>query len=732
MKNIKTSILVLICSLSFTKTCFSQSKVIDSLNNELSIKTQKDTLRVNILNSLAYNYRRHDISIAEEKSIEANNLAKELNYKKGIALSILMFSKIHISKGEFDEALTDAQESLKLYKEIGYVNQKDIGGVYNTLGMIYNYQNDSDTSVEYFKKSLKTAKSRGDLRSEADMLNNIGITYYSKGDLDEAISFYKKAIDAYENLGKVRRKTSTLNNIGIIYSIQGKYTEALEIYNKILIIDKEDNNTNSVASTLQNMGIIYSNLEQYQKAYSYFEDAYEIYEELENKRNMALSLNSIGGTLVHLKDYEKGLKYLNESLALNKEVKNNESQIANYNSIGNLHITLDAPNLALNNFKSALDLSISSGDRRNMGSAHINLAVAYFRLKDYSKALHHCLEGKKIVDDLDIIEGQKQANGVLSEIYETKGELKKSLDFYKKYKKLNDSIFNKKNIEKITQLEYEYKYKQAIDSASIRELKLTKTVKDTSQNLEKTQRNLFLGVIAFLILALVLAAIIFFLKIRNEKTKTQSIAIEQKLLRSQMTPHFIFNSMSVLQGMILNKEDKKAIFYLSKFSKLLRITLENSRDKMVILNEELEAVSNYLELQNLEDSDAFKYTILVDEIIDTKLYKVPPMLIQPFIENAIEHAFKNQRENKRIDIQLKYLNKELICTITDNGIGINTKKEQTIAQKKSLATTITSERLKVLSKDFKMNGSISIEDRKKYNEQGTIVTLVIPYKFEVK
>jgi sensor histidine kinase YesM len=198
-----------------------------------------------------------------------------------------------------------------------------------------------------------------------------------------------------------------------------------------------------------------------------------------------------------------------------------------------------------------------------------------------------------------------------------------------------------------------------------------------------------------------------------------------------MTPHFIFNSLSVLQGMILNKEEKKSIFYLSKFSKLLRITLENSRDKLVPLNQEMEAVNNYLELQNLEASQSYDYTILVDKNIDETLFKIPPMLIQPFIENAIEHAFEDRKDNRKIDIQLKYISEELICTIKDNGIGIDAQNGHKRKDKKSLATTITSERLKMLSKDFNIEGSVHIEDRKQYNEQGTIVTLVIPYKKDV-
>ena len=106
------------------------------------------------------------------------------------------------------------------------------------------------------------------------------------------------------------------------------------------------------------------------------------------------------------------------------------------------------------------------------------------------------------------------------------------------------------------------------------------------------------------------------------------------------------------------------------------------------------------------------------------------MLIQPFVENALEHAFINQQLNKIIAIHLSYINKNLICTITDNGVGINYQKKEKKKQKKSLATKITSERIKILSKDFKVKGSITIEDRQKYNEKGTIVTLIIPYKID--
>ena len=292
--------------------------------------------------------------------------------------------------------------------------------------------------------------------------------------------------------------------------------------------------------------------------------------------------------------------------------------------------------------------------------------------------------------------------------------------------KILSNLLNEENIKKIAAVEYEYKYKKELDNAAERETKLTETVETTSKDLEKSQRNLLLGIITFLAVAIVLGSIIFYLKLRNSKAKTQNIITEQKLLRTQMTPHFIFNSLSVLQGMILNKEESKSVSYLSKFSKLLRITLENSRDKTVLLSKELEAVDNYLSLQNIEN-EAIDFKLNVDNSIDINTIKVPPMLIQPFVENAIEHAFKNQKENNLIEIKVNLVDSKLTCVILDNGMGIDSSERNSNQNKKSLATKITSERLQYLSKDFKMDGSITIEDRSKFNEKGTQVTIEIPF-----
>ncbi|MCF6279667.1 MAG: tetratricopeptide repeat protein [Flavobacteriaceae bacterium] len=726
MRNIKIPILVF--SLLLQTLIFSQEKVIDSLKNELLQHKKNDTAKVNLLNALSFSYFSFDFKKSNEKAQEANSLAKKLNYKKGEAKSFVRLSHNHRRNSELNEAERDALKALKLYEEIN--DQAGINASHTALGNVAYYKNDVDKALTYYRKVLNYSKKKGNLKQQAFMLNNIGMISYSKGNLDDALTFFKKSHALRKQLGQKKLGLRALNNIGAICLNQGKYTEALKYFKQCLSIHREDNNKSGIATATSNISAVYYEWKQYDKTLRYLEESLELGRELENRVLIARCLINIGAVYADLKEFSKALDFMTESMSISKEI-NDKLLLSEGNfQLGGLRLSTGHPKKALKNYKTCLELSQSIGDKIYMCHAHIGLADTYVALKNYSKALYHALEGKKLSKELELLVQQKLSENILATIYSKTGNYKKAFLSHQQFKMLNDSLFNKENIEKITQLEYEYKYKQELDSASLRELKLTKTVTATNKDLEKSQRNLLFGVIAFLSMILILAAIIFYLRLKNEKSKTKNIVIEQKLLRSQMTPHFIFNSLSVLQGMILNKEEKKSVSYLSKFSKLLRIILENSRDKTVLLSQELTAVSNYLSLQNLEN-DSYKYSVIIDETIDIPLFKVPPMLIQPFVENAIEHGFENQEGKKIIDIYLKYLNKNLICTITDNGIGIDSKKKKKTLKKKSLSTTITSERLKILSKDFKMEGSLVIEDRRKYNEQGTIVTLVIPYKIEV-
>ncbi len=710
--------------LLITGTANAQNSKIDSLKKELSLHTKKDTTRVNLLNALAFSHFSSDIAKSLEYLGEAETIAESIDFKKGKGRSIYIRGITEAIQSNFDQALRHYNEALKLYINIDF--KQGVANCNNAIAITYKNKGDLRKSITYLKKAISIEEEIGGKNLSAALIN-LGSVYQYLGEFDKAVLPLKKALSIAKVDDNEQRVAYSLNNLGTVYTDQGNYPLALEHYRESLYINEKLSDSLGIANNLLNMGQIYKTQKNYNKAMNCYERSLEINKRINSKQGVSALLNDIGIIYEENGDYGSALDHYVDALDISKQIGVKSDVPYILNNIGGVYLTLEDYVAANQNFTESKKISEEVESKEALCGAYIGLAKSDAGQNNYNRALDNALKAQKISKTYGFLDYQKEALEILSRIYKATGNYKYALQSYQEFKMLNDSLFNKENIEKIAQIEYEYKYKQALDSANIRELKLTKTVLATSQDLARSNQNLLWAVIGILLISILLGSMIFYQKFRNIKVKNHNIITEQKLLRSQMNPHFVFNSLSVLQGMILNQEEKKSAQYLSKFSRLLRITLENSRDKMVLLSQELTAVENYMALQNLEN-DSYEFSIAIDEGIDGSLFKIPPMLIQPFIENAIEHAFVNQKEERKIEMHLKYLEGELICLIKDNGIGINSQKKNNGNDKKSLATQITSERLHILSSYFKMKGSVTIEDRTKYNEKGTMVTLVVPYK----
>jgi ligand-binding sensor domain-containing protein len=207
------------------------------------------------------------------------------------------------------------------------------------------------------------------------------------------------------------------------------------------------------------------------------------------------------------------------------------------------------------------------------------------------------------------------------------------------------------------------------------------------------------------------------------------LELEQKALRLQMNPHFIFNSINSVQAFILRNDQKSARYYLAKFSKLMRQTLENSRNQLVTISDEINSLKNYLELENFGRTTPFKYTIEVGQEIDPDNVLIPAILLQPFAENAIIHGFKKLDRVGNLDIKFSAENDTLICEITDNGIGRSEAKKQKAQidqQHKSAALVVTQERLNILNKNGSQKGFEIVDIMKNDVAFGTTVILRMP------
>jgi len=199
------------------------------------------------------------------------------------------------------------------------------------------------------------------------------------------------------------------------------------------------------------------------------------------------------------------------------------------------------------------------------------------------------------------------------------------------------------------------------------------------------------------------------------KIEKQLFDIQQKALRLQMNPHFIFNSLNSIQSFIITNDIDLAVNYLSRFSQLMRLILVNSSEAVIPLADEIAAVKHYIEIEQLRFDNKFDYTIIIDPEIDEEFTGVPPMIIQPYIENAVIHGLVNKKTSGSIKIEFKRKGEMMLCTIVDDGIGRQAAteiKRQNGLNAKSRGMMITKERLDILNKGAREKYSVKVFDLK--------------------
>ena len=307
------------------------------------------------------------------------------------------------------------------------------------------------------------------------------------------------------------------------------------------------------------------------------------------------------------------------------------------------------------------------------------------------------------------------------------GELDSALFYYKKSMSARDSILSKKHQTELDELDLKYKTER------IQKENITLSTTNEIQKLKISRQGIIISVIS--LLGVALGAIVFLLfRYKNEKEKYKRLEIEQKLLRAQLNPHFMFNALNSIQQYIYQKKDPALIAdYLAKFSRLTRKILQHSREELIPLEDEIDFLKDYMDVQSIRFDTPFEYKIDVNEKLLNDEVMIPPMLSQPFVENSIEHGILSKRGAGRIEVKMYPSENYLLIQIEDNGIGINQAKfKKRSEHHRSLATSITKERLMLIEKKEKKNTSMTVEDLSDSNDliTGTLVNIKIPLLYE--
>jgi hypothetical protein len=345
---------------------------------------------------------------------------------------------------------------------------------------------------------------------------------------------------------------------------------------------------------------------------------------------------------------------------------------------------------------------------------------------EYNPALKNALTAYNLARGLNLPMIIYESSLLLSDAYSHLDRKDLAYDYLKEHWQLNDSISNDEFLKRITRLEIQYDFDKKQKEAEYARME----ERILNENRLRQQKMYFKGMlILFLLLAL-----ISFLYIRHNRLRAQyaRIDLEQRLLRAQMNPHFIFNSLTAVQDFILSGKPQRANTFLTKIAKLMRNILENSREEFIPLEKEIETVRLYLDLQQLRFENGFDYNISLDKNIDPENYSIPPMLTQPCVENSIAHGLLQLTERGQIEIAYSLNDGLLMLEVIDNGIGRKEAAERNAKRKikKSLSIKVTSERLDNFRKTLRQK-SISYEITDLFENEhaaGTKVVMMLPYR----
>lgn len=562
------------------------------------------------------------------------------------------------------------------------------------------------------KRLVNIASEAEALEVECYALNKLGEIYRNRSFYDSALKAHQKAEKLAQAANNIQLEVISLNMIGVVYRRMDFIKPALDYHKKALDIarsvkDPSDELMLSIAVSQNSMGNIYMTLKQYDLAIEQFEKSLVIENQLGNRLGLAINYHNLGyadeakGLLdLALKNYKRSLNY-------NEQIGSEVGRVICYNSIGQVYIKQKKYNDAKVIIEEGLKKAIHLGDQYYISYAYINLGWVQQELQMYEMSEINLKKGLEVAETYGLKTSRVDAHMHLSELYKKLNDYKKSLYHYEEAVTLEKTIFTERNMQYVSdiiiQYENEAKNNQIIQLANENELVRSK--------LQRNQTIFWAALLTLTIVAGIMIAISRNRQLRHEK---QILTLEQDMLRSQMNPHFIFNSLNSIKLYIINNEKENAVYYLNKFSKFIRKILIASTEKEISLEDELDTMQLYMNIENIRFSNEINFSIDVEPGINISVIKVPSLILQPFLENALWHGLSSKKANKQIELRVYKVNDDFVnISITDNGIGRKASEkinDGRVLKSRSVGIAITKARLANFSKRFTTDYKMDIED----------------------
>jgi tetratricopeptide (TPR) repeat protein len=596
----------------------------------------------------------------------------------------------YVREGNDSLALGCYRKAVALDSAAG--NKKGMGKTLHAMGLLYNGQSEYLIAIDHHRRAFELFSEIKDSTGMASSANSIGTNYLYLAEYLKAIDQYQRALAIYQRLGDQPGMGNIYMNLGIVYRRMSQPLKAIEYSNKAMAFYKRPEDVVLKGNLLANLANIYDDMGEPKKAMTYYSESLQIQEGAHNNRGIASNCLNIGIVYEELGDYGKAFAYLLRGLEIYKGVGDKNSMAIALSELGKA--CEKAPEEVLRG------QGISARDR-------ITRAIAYEQA------------ALQLAEEIGSTDNQRDIWEILSGIYEAKGDAPAALAAFRRYVVLKDSVLNDDSKEKITRLtmQYEHEKKEAALKADF----------DARQVLAAGALNRQRWITGIILVALAGLAVAgwlgfrFYRRRQEAERKAELTELEMKALRSRMNPHFIFNGLNSIGDFVAKHRPEEANEYLARFARLMWLILENAEHKEVSLNDDMSAMRLYMELESRRLARGFRYSVEVDEGIDGDLTYIPPLILQPFIENSIWHGIAGLTEREGVlAVRIVREGERMRCVVEDNGVG--RKTEVVGGKKRSYGIKITTERIELLNKVKNYNASLSVTDL----EEGTRVEVWLP------
>jgi len=575
--------------------------------------------------------------------------------------------------------------------------------------------------------------------------NQLGFALYAQSRFAESIRYLQKDYNDAIKAGVCKEAVATLSLIGYAYREWGNYERSFDISLKCLQYASELKDSGLLSAEYFSLAELFMLIEDYDAAHKYFwlagnKTAHKLLS-WETHKLVSWETLKYAELMARQHKLDSAEFYLSRSDTSHMDESLKKAYLL---SKGEYYVFRGNYQEALPCFIQSLYYQRRLTDRNQLMRCLNDLARTYDKLGQSAEAFRYAREGLALAKQTDARLFLREGCLTLSSLFDKEGPTDSAYFYYRRYITLKDSLLNDQVKAKFASygLEQQIKWlnqEKELNAVCLRE--------------EMMIKNILIAAVVLLALFSFIYVWVIRLKKKNEEHRRQraeneleiqrlegeraKAALQQRAkeleiqaLRSQMNPHFIFNCLNAINRFILSHETEAASDYLTKFSRLMRMIMNHSRHSLITLAEEVEVLELYLGMEVLRFKNAFDYQIAIEEGLDTDDIRIPPLLLQPFVENAIWHGLMHKEERGSLYIGMHVEGDTLICVIRDNGIGrrrAELLKSKSAEKHKSMGLQITAERMALLTGAGEAGHFFRIEDLydKEDNATGTQVILTI-------